>query len=83
MESEKKEVKAIFEKDLREALSKIGLLEKIERGEVLCKFCRTPITIDTLHSIIPESGAYNVVCDKPECVTKLTEYLEDKKRVEN
>ena len=83
MENEKKEIKAIFEKDLKEALSRIGLLQKISKNELLCKFCRTPVVIEIIHSIIPESGAHNVVCNKPECVIKITEYLAEKRIIDN
>lgn len=78
MVAEKEKIKAIFETDLQKVLTKIGLIEKLNKSELLCKFCGEVITLDTLHSILPEAGTYNVLCSKPECAIRLAEYLENK-----
>lgn len=62
---------AVYDDDLTLLLKNLGLLTKIERGRVPCKFCREAITLDTLHAVFPESGAIHIVCFKPDCITQL------------
>jgi len=71
-------IDAIHERDLDKFLKQEKLFEKFEGGEVLCKFCRTVITRDNLYSILPESGTFNFICSKSECVAQLMEYLDSK-----
>lgn len=80
MDEDKKEIEAIHESDLEDALKKIGLWDKLVAGDLQCKFCHSKITTENLHSILPESGAFNVICDAPECVTKLLQYLAEKSK---
>lgn len=79
MDQDKNQIKAILEKDLKEVLKKIGLDENFDNKRITCKFCKDIITIDNIHSILPESGAYHFICSKPECSMLLTQYLENKK----
>tara|TARA_B100000745_G_scaffold48410_1_gene29040 strand:- start:6955 stop:7197 length:243 start_codon:yes stop_codon:yes gene_type:complete len=71
-------IDAIHERDLDKFLKQEKLFEKFENSEILCKFCRTEITRDNLYSILPESGAFNFICSKSECVAKLMEYIDSK-----
>lgn len=79
-EHEKKQLNAVHEKDLDSLLEKIHLLEAFSAGKLQCKFCKTTITKENLYSILPESGTFNLICDKPECVNALLSYLEERKR---
>ena len=78
MEQEKKKINAVHERNLVVLLEKIGLFEKVTAGLVKCKFCTNLITPENIHSILPESGGFNLVCDKPECVNELMQYLNEK-----
>lgn len=80
MDSEKKQVNAIHEKDLEGVIRNIGLWQKLEGGELKCKFCKTTITLENLYSIIPESGMFNTICDRPECIAQLNMYLSEKSK---
>lgn len=81
MDKNESEIKAVHEQDLEETLKKIGALENIKASRVKCKFCDTHITLANLHSILPHSQGFSFICDNPECVTKLMNYLEGRNRV--
>jgi len=73
----KKELKAIHNDDLIELLNKLKLMDKLKNGELKCKFTETIITLDNLHSIFPESGSIKIVCNSPEAIKKLSEYVNE------
>jgi aspartate carbamoyltransferase regulatory subunit len=79
MDQEKKKISTVHENDLKNLLEKLGLLEKVEKSIVKCKFCDTTITFDNLHSILPESGGFSLICSNPNCINKLVQYLDEKK----
>jgi hypothetical protein len=80
MESDEKEIDAIHEQDLESVLKKLGFYEQMIQGILKCKFCGSQITMENLHSILPHSSGFSFICDKPECVQKLVEYLEEKNK---
>jgi len=79
-ERETKEISAIHERDLDKLLQRIGAKEKIDAGEVYCKYCKETVTNENLYSILPESGGINFVCDKPVCIVAFTEYAAEKNK---
>jgi hypothetical protein len=54
-------VRAVYDEDLIPMLKKAGVLEKINEGEVRCKFTNEVITLDNLEGIIPKSDGYDFV----------------------
>lgn len=80
MEQENKQVSAVHERDLDNLLTRFGVKEKFDSGQMKCKFCGTVVTRENIHSVLPESGEVSVICDKPKCITALLGYLENKKR---
>ena len=79
MDENNKKLNTIHEKDLQNVLIKIGLFEDLQKGILRCKFCGEKIELQNIYSILPESGSFNLVCDKPECISKLIQYLNEKK----
>ena len=77
---ENKEINAVHERDLDNLLQRLGVKEKFENGDFKCKFCEETITKQNLHSILPESGGINFICDKPACVIAFTEYTAEKSK---
>jgi hypothetical protein len=71
----KKEIKAVHNNDLIELLKNLGLYTKLEQGLLKCKFTETVITLDNIHSIFPEAGSIKLVCNKPEAIRALSNYL--------
>lgn len=56
-----KKVRAIYDEDLIPMLEKVGLLEKIKRGEIKCKYTGEIITLDNLGGIIPVKDGFEFV----------------------
>lgn len=74
----KSKLNAIHDDDLEALLSKLNLLEKIKGGQIKCKFTRETITLENLHSIFPEEKTIKVVCNSPDAIKQLSEYINDK-----
>lgn len=71
----KKTLQLIHDDELQQLLVGLGLDEKIKNGKVKCKFCKSIITTDNIHSIFPEAGSVKVVCDSVNCIKLLTDFL--------
>jgi hypothetical protein len=80
MDRENKEINTVHERDLENLLKRLGVKEKFDAGEFMCKFCKEAITKENLYSILPESGGINFICDKPVCVVAFTEYTAEKSK---
>ena len=68
---------AVHDDDLEKLLSNLGLLEKLKKGQLKCKFTGNVITFDNLYSIFPESGAIKIVCNSPEAIKFFSEYIHE------
>jgi ribosomal protein L29 len=55
-----------------------ALLTKLKQGQIKCKFTQEIITLENLHSIFPEEKTIKLVCDSPEAIKLLSEYINDK-----
>lgn len=71
----KEKIQAIHDEDLEKFLDGLGILNKLKHGELKCKFCDNSVTLETLHSLFPQSGSIKVVCDNPGCISGLSELL--------
>lgn len=80
MDKENREINTVHERDLENLLKRLGVKEKFDAGEFVCKFCNEAITKENLYSILPESGGINFICDKPACVIAFTEYTAEKNK---
>ena len=79
MEGRHHDINAIHSRDLDKLLVKIGMLDDFNAGRITCKFCKNIITRDNLYSILPESGAFNFVCEDSICVSRLLDHMDQKK----
>lgn len=80
MQDHKKQLNAVHERDLGTLLKRFGVQEKFNEGILSCKFCKISVTKENIYSVLPEAGMVNLICDKPDCVTQLLGYLEEKNR---
>jgi len=60
-------ITAVHERELERVLKRLGLLEKVERGEMKCPFCDRVLTINCIGAIAPLDGV-KLVCDNPKCI---------------
>ena len=67
-------IHAIHDDDLENFLNSLGLLNSINNGDLKCKFCNEIITLNSLHSIFPDSGELKLVCNKNQCIQEFLEY---------
>lgn len=70
-------VNAVHEDQFEGFLKKLGVYDDVINGAKKCKFCGTSINYEHIATIFAESGDIKLVCDKPECMAKLSEYLAD------
>lgn len=68
-------MKAIYDEELTEYLSSLGILRDVESGKLNCHICSKEITIGNLQAVFPHSGQIKVVCDAPNCMKQLAESL--------
>jgi len=76
---EKKILKAVHDQDLEKLLSDLGILDVVRSGKRKCKFCENIITLDNIHAIFPESEDIKIVCNSPNCIKKLSIFLNKNK----
>jgi hypothetical protein len=77
--SRRYEISAVHEKDLKELLSSLNLLEEVNEGHIHCKFCDTVITLENLQCIYPKGDEIVFCCDKIGCFEQaLKDFKEDK-----
>ena len=67
----KSKIKAVYDDDLAGMLESLGVLEKIEKGELICIYCNEPVSIDNIGAIFSERGKVKFVCSKSNCLTKI------------
>ncbi len=68
-------VKAIHDSDLEKVLKKLGLYEKLVRGELRCTICGRPLTLETLGGLYKENGEVKLVCNRIECLVEAAERI--------
>jgi len=68
--SDKIQIPAIHDKDLRKILDKFGVAEKIDNGEILCYNCNEKITWENLFALKILGDQLIFFCDHPNCIEK-------------
>jgi hypothetical protein len=77
--SERRKLPVFEEKHLRDILEKIGLLEKMLSGEILCFFCKQTISKQNFGALfLPHaSNEIAVSCNHPRCLGRIAEVVEE------
>lgn len=65
------EVKAVWESELKQLLSNLGILEPLLLGELTCALCGRTVNLDNLGLIIPRKDEVLVACDYVPCIQAL------------
>lgn len=66
------EVKAVWNTDLEQLLSSLGLLPQMLSGQLVCAGCGRPLNLGTVGAIVTHKGKAVLVCDNTPCVQTLT-----------
>lgn len=69
--SKSKDIQAVYEEDLEQFLSSIGILFDIDQGLYNCYFCENVITRENFFACFPVFGNVAISCDSPSCMMKL------------
>jgi hypothetical protein len=60
-------ISAVHEKDLKELLESLNLLQEVNKGLIHCKFCGKKITLENLQCIYPKGNEIVFCCDNISC----------------
>ena len=71
-------LKAVHDEKFQTFLKNINVYDGIIRGVYKCKFCGKNVNLDNIYTIFPEASKVKFVCDAPNCVVELCEYLSEK-----
>ena len=61
-------IKAIHDEDLERVLRRLGLYEKLIRGELRCAICGRPLSPKNIGGLYKENGEIKLVCNRIECL---------------
>lgn len=67
------DIPAIHDKDLKQVLNDLGLLEELQEGKLFCFNCSKQITWDNLFALKVVENKLVLFCDEPDCVDNSTE----------
>lgn len=62
------DIPAIHDKDLKNVLKSLGLLEKLEKGELFCDNCKKQMSWDNLFALKVIENKVVLFCDEPDCI---------------
>ena len=65
-----KVIKAVHDVDLERVLRRLGLYDKLIRGELRCAICGRPLTLENLGGLYKEGGQVKLVCNRIECLAE-------------
>jgi hypothetical protein len=58
---------AIHEKELKDVLIKLELLDAIENGEMNCFICEKTVRLNNIGIIFVQDGEFKFLCDSKNC----------------
>ncbi len=64
-------LKLVYESDLENYLSRLGIADELDGGGLTCVFCGKKVSRDNLSALLPKNGEVKVVCDKAVCIRKM------------
>ena len=69
--TKREKIKAVHENDLRDYLSSLGLLEKLELKQLRCSMCDIEISADNLGAFYPKQNEIYLSCSRLSCIERL------------
>lgn len=66
-----RKIYAVHDRDLKKFLGNLGLLDKVEKGEIKCPACQCVITLENLGFVYQSEGEIRICCDKLDCFYRL------------
>lgn len=69
--TDKIDIPAMHDDDLKSILRQYNLLEKFEKGEIKCCFCDSSVNWDNIYGMTFKDNSLKLICDSIECLEKL------------
>jgi hypothetical protein len=66
-----RKIYAVHDRDLREFLTELNILDKILKGEIKCPECDCVLTLENIGFITFSKGEVKICCDDIQCFYKL------------
>lgn len=66
------EVKAVYEQDLEQVLSNLGILDDLVAGKLNCAVCGRQVDLDNLGAIFSDDDGVGISCDNDMCIRTIT-----------
>ena len=64
---EKEKVLTVHEDNIETLLNKLGMLEKLHKGDLACNLCGDKLTKENLECVFNRDGILGFCCDKLDC----------------
>jgi hypothetical protein len=64
---EKITIPAIYEDDIDPVFKKMGIWDKLQKGEIKCAICEEIVTKDNFSAMKKIEGEIKLICDKGTC----------------
>jgi len=77
-----RKIYAVHDRDLKQFLTELKLLDKVLKGEIKCPECDCVIALENIGFITFSKGEVKICCDDIECFYKLRTKYRRKKREE-
>jgi hypothetical protein len=77
-----RKIYAVHDRDLKQFLTELNLLDKVVKGEIKCPECDCTITLENIGFITIFKGEAKVCCDDIECFYKLRTKTKKEKKGE-
>lgn len=63
----KEAIRTIHDAEVIDFFRSVGVLNKLERGELRCAVCAEPLTIQTFQAAARLQGKLTFCCNRPSC----------------
>ncbi|MEB3778927.1 MAG: hypothetical protein GSR85_01655 [Desulfurococcales archaeon] len=63
-------IKAVHDVDWERVLRRLGLYEKLARGELGCAVCGCPLSLENFDGLYKEDGGVKLVCTRIDCLAE-------------
>ena len=67
----KRKIYAVHDRDLKDFLAELNLLEKVQQGQLKCPECSCKITLENVGFLFMSREEVKVCCDNLECFYKI------------
>ena len=75
----KRKIYAVHDRDIKEFLAELGLLDRVIKGELKCAQCGCVLSLENIGIITILRGDSKICCDNIECFYELRSLIKEEK----